>query len=106
MVDTIEVRQNNLYQNGNLISYSDGTQAVFRRILNIPTTIEDKYHALSTEESLDFLAWFYYQDEIEDPSKYWWAIADANAIIDPFDLSKHVGQELRIPSITQVLLAK
>jgi hypothetical protein len=104
MIDTIEVRQNNLYQNGQLVSFSDGSQAVFRKILDIPTTVEDKYHPLATEESLDFLAWKYYQDEVEDPSKFWWAIADANDIIDPFDLSKHVGTEIRIPSITQVLL--
>lgn len=104
MIENIEVRQNNLYQNGELVTFSDNSQALFRKIIEIPTTVEDRYHGLAKEESLDFLAWLYYQDEVEDPSKFWWAIADANDIIDPFDLDSYIGTEIRIPSITQVLL--
>jgi hypothetical protein len=56
-------------------------------------------HILSLGERLDTLAFKYYGD-----SDYWWVIALANRIMDPFSLVP--GQQLRIPSDVKSILDK
>lgn len=51
--------------------------------------------ALETENRLDIIANTYY-----DSPRYWWVIALANNIDDPFDVP--IGTVLRIPSISNV----
>lgn len=50
---------------------------------------------LDTENRLDIIANAYY-----DSPRYWWVIALANNIDDPFDVP--IGMTLRIPSISNV----
>lgn len=65
-------------------------------ILDGVNTIE---HILVAGERLDVLAFRYYGDE-----DYWWVIALANRIMDPFALT--AGQRLRIPSDAKSILDK
>jgi nucleoid-associated protein YgaU len=53
--------------------------------------VETVDHILVAGERLDSLAYQYYGD-----SEYWWVIALANRIMDPFALTP--GTRLRIPS--------
>lgn len=56
-------------------------------------------HVLSVGERLDLLAFKYYGDP-----EYWWIIAMANRIQDPFSLT--VGQRLRVPVDARTILNK
>jgi len=57
-------------------------------VLDGVTTVD---HVIEAGQRLDVLAYKYYGDP-----DYWWVIALANRIIDPFSLT--VGQLIRIPS--------
>jgi hypothetical protein len=61
--------------------------------------VETVDHVLSVGERLDLLAYRYYGDE-----EYWWVIALANRIQDPFALTP--GTRLRIPSDAKSILDK
>lgn len=65
-------------------------------ILDGVDTIE---HIVRGGERLDIIAHRYYGDE-----EYWWIIALANRIMDPFSLT--VGSRLRIPSEAKSILDK
>lgn len=56
-------------------------------------------HILSAGDRLDVMAHKYYGD-----SEYWWVIALANRIQDPFSLT--VGQRLRVPIDARTILNK
>jgi nucleoid-associated protein YgaU len=56
-------------------------------------------HILSVGDRLDLLAHRYYGD-----SEYWWVIALANRIEDPFALT--IGQRLRVPADVKAILNK
>lgn len=60
----------------------------------IPNTTEDNFYTVTKAEEgrLDIVAQAYY-----GTSNYWWVIAMANYIIDPFDVP--VGTTLRIPPL-------
>lgn len=60
----------------------------------IDSSTNDSYHLITIEDEnrLDMIALSYY-----GTPRYWWVIALANNIIDPFDVPK--GTELRIPLI-------
>lgn len=65
--------------------------------VKIPESDNDTYHIVSFNEEgrLDIIANNYYND----PS-FWWILAVANQMIDPFDFKK--GVMIRIPPITSV----
>lgn len=65
-------------------------------ILDGVDTVE---HVLQAGERLDVVAWKYYGD-----SEYWWVVAIANRIMDPFSLT--VGTRLRIPLDAKSILDK
>ena len=58
---------------------------------------EDEYITvdISTENRLDIISYNYY-----NTPNFWWVIAIANNIIDPFDVP--IGTYLRIPAITSL----
>ena len=100
----LELRENNLYQNGKVYEFPTGEQLLLRDIIPFKGTLTDSYHIVTTEDRLDILAWQYYKDTVVDPSKYYWVIADANNIFNPLDLADYVGKESLIPNITKALL--
>ena len=61
---------------------------------------KDRYHEVTYKnDRLDKISYEYYGD-----ASYWWIIAKANNIIDPFDLT--LGTMLRIPNINSVYSSK
>lgn len=99
------LRENNLYRNGVLIEF-EGTDEVLlsRDLLDIEGTLQDSYHTVLESDRLDLIAYKYYKNKVSDSSKYWWVIADANAIYNPLDLSELVGEEILIPNILNTKL--
>lgn len=101
----MELRDNNLYVNGEIIVFlEDGEEILTRELLVIEPKVEDKYHTVVDNDYLDKLADEYYSDFVSDASKYWWVIADANNIYDPTDISDLVGTDILIPDILRVRL--
>lgn len=100
----LELRKNNLYSNGGVYSLTGNEELLLREIIPFKGTVTDQYHTVVQGDRLDLIAWKYYRDLVEDASKYWWLIADANNIIHPLDLSDYVGKELLIPNLTKAEL--
>lgn len=103
----MDVRDNNLYVNGYIVAYEDGTASLERERLTIPETSGDRYYIVKQTDRIDKIAYDAYRDLTSDSSKYWWMIADANDVIEnPLDLSGLVGIEIRIPDFatTKLLL--
>lgn len=100
----LELRGNNLYRNGEIIEFNDTEQLLLRDKLIWEGSEEDDYYTLKDWDRLDILAYNKYADYVEDASKYWWVIADANNIENPLDLRSWIGKELLIPNIINVLM--
>ncbi len=64
-----------------------------RKIINRTTDI---YHTVVINDTLDKLAYMYYQDE-----KLWWVIAEYNNLSFPFELE--VGKTLILPDYNTVV---
>lgn len=101
----LNIRRTNLYGNGYIINFpSDGESLLLRDIINFVPDANDQYHTLIQNERLDLIAYKYYGDAIDRAAELWWVIADANNIMNPFDLSSFLGKDLLIPDIHKVLL--
>lgn len=101
---TLELKKYDLYGNGNVEIYPNGEQYLVRDSIEYTGSEEDYFHKVNETDTLTYIAWLYYKNIIENPSKYWWVIADANEIEHPMDLTDFIGDELLIPSITKFLL--
>lgn len=101
----LELEENNLYAAGYLLIMEGDEQQLLRDPLQWTGSLEDRYHVLTDRDRLDTLAYDYYNDFVADASKYWWVIADANAILNPLDLTDLVGRQLLIPNILNVRLS-
>lgn len=104
MSEAIELRENNLYADGQIIVFDEGDEMLERIPLEIESSEEDKWHTVVAGDRLDLLAYKYWNKFIPDASKYWWVIADANqdVIDNPLDLTELVGTDLFIPDILRV----
>ncbi len=100
----VELRDNNLFVNGTILDFGGDEQIFVRELLPIKPKNEDKYHVVINGDRLDKLAYSYYNNVVEDSSKYWWVIADANDIFNPLDLSDFIGREILIPDLPRVRL--
>lgn len=101
----IEVKGNSLYRNGFLVTFEDSDEVLLQRnTIEFEGTIHDKYYVVKIDDRLDLIAYRHYKGIVEDSSKYWWVIADANNIPNPLDLSDYIGKEILIPNILNVLL--
>ena len=86
------------YCNLRTIQDEDGKiyyESWFQKVVDYSS--EDTYHTvtLKDENRLDIIANIYY-----GTPRYWWVIAIANYIIDPFDVP--IGSYLRIPPLTSL----
>lgn len=104
MVEEIELRGNNLYRNGEVIDFGDGESILTRELIPFEGTVKDIYYTVRRDDRIDLIAYSHYSRIVEDSSKYWWVIADANNIHNPMDLEDLVGTEILIPNILNVLL--
>lgn len=100
----IELRENNLYVNGLHYIFSNGEELLLRPKLNLVGNERDQYHIVKKDERIDLIAYKYYSNRVEDSSKFWWVIADANDIQNPLDISEYVGKQILIPNISNLLL--
>lgn len=94
----LTLKNNNLYQNGQITLFDNGEQELNRDILIFPGDIKDAYYTVVQGDDLTKIAYNKYKDYADDPSKYWWIIADANNIENPLDISDLIGQDIVIPS--------
>lgn len=104
-ITEIELKGNNLYRNGEIFAF-EGTdeQLLYRELLSIKGTEKDTYYTVLMNDRIDLIAYKHYKNQVEDASKYWWVIADANNITDPLDLSEYIGKEILIPNILNTLM--
>ena len=105
MAVDLVLRVNNLYRNGEIIAFDNGELALTRSQLEIEGTLQDEYYTVLAKDELTLIAYNKYNKFVEDASKFWWVIADANSINNPLDLSDLVGQEILIPNIITTLLS-
>ena len=104
-LEQLEVRANNLYRTGALITFPEEQEyALMRQRVATEGSLEDEYHAVTVNDRLDIIAWKYYGDIVPDASKFWWLLADVNNIYDPFDLTEYVGKQILIPDILNILI--
>lgn len=105
VVDTdLELKGNNLFRNGYIVEFANGEQLFLRDKIVWKGNTEDEYYTLKQWDRLDLLAYKKYSNVVEDASKYWWVIADANNIHNPLNLTAYVGKEIIIPNILNVLM--
>lgn len=101
----IQLKLSNLYANGRIIIYSDGTGRLVRDIINYVPAEMDDFYTVSMDDVITRIAYKFYKSKVELPSHYWWIIADANNIKNPLDLTDFIGKEIVIPNILNFKLA-
>lgn len=97
----VELEPDNLYFNGQVLIFADGSTELEAPEINYVVTEEDKYHVVEQDDNLRYLAYKFYKDIKDRPDRYWWVIAYANRdlIENPIDISDLKGQEIVIPEI-------
>lgn len=90
---TIELQEDDLYANGGIIEFEDGTLSLERGIPEYTPSIGDDFYEPQFQDDFDTLAFAKYQN-----SKLWHRIADANNIINPFE---QLPNTIVLPSINQ-----
>lgn len=98
-VSPIELPVSNMFANGRMIVFDDGTGKLARDPITYTPTEPDDYYTVKKDDVLTRIAYKYYKSKVDLPSHYWWIIADANNIRNPLDLSSYVGKEIVIPNI-------
>ena len=86
------LRNNNPYSLAVIRNFDDTPPILERGKVDYTPTVEDILHEVVEGESLDTIAYKYYED-----SKYWWLIADANELENPLDISEF--NTLLIPNL-------
>lgn len=103
----LELNETNVYANGRVITFADGTKILERDFIDYVPTEQDKYYTVKIGDELDEIAFNHYSEiiDIAQASKLWWVIALSNDDIEnPLDLSDLIGIEIIIPEITRFLL--
>ena len=104
-IDDLELDPVNLYSNGRVIVFLEDEEMILsRELLVYVGGPNDIYHVVVEGDTLDGLAEKFYGDTIQNASKAWWVIADANFVYNPLDLSEWLGKEMLIPNILKVKL--
>jgi LysM domain len=98
---SVAISDDNMYQAGYIANFGD-EQLLVRQQLKIVPQVGDKWHTVTVGDKLDAIAYRYYKDIVPNGGNYWWVIADANNILNPFNLDIFVGQFLLIPNLLGV----
>lgn len=99
----IKLTSNNIYRNGRIVDLGEN-KLLLREKMRLEGETKDKYHTVTNSDSLLLIAHNSYKNTMEDASKLWWIIADANQIHNPMDLTDLLGKEVIIPNINNVLI--
>jgi len=78
---TLELTEDDLYAQGSITEFDDGSVLLERTIAPYTPQIGDDYYETISDDNYDTLAYLKY-----DNSKLWHVIANANNIINPFDV--------------------
>lgn len=96
----MNISTHNLYEkNGVEVGLEGGVSLLFRKKTVWQPQQTDKVHIVEAGETIDSIAHLYYAPVRSFGGRYWWLIADANNIHNPFDISGYVGKQLIIPDI-------
>ena len=98
-INPIELRVSNLYAQGRMIIFADGSGELERDKFEYIPTEPDDYYTVKYDDRLTKIAYDFYNNKVELASHYWWIIADANDIENPLDISEYIGKEIIIPNI-------
>jgi len=83
----------NPYLNGDIISFDDGSSILKRNTIDYnPSAGKDIVHTVMENDTIWGIANLKYGDD-----KWWYVIADANGLYNPFILT--LGQDLIIPDL-------
>lgn len=86
------MRNENLYDRGFLVHYTDGTSSFHRTPINYISSVADEYHTITEGETLMEIA----QAKLGS-QHLWYLLADINDIEDTFNLT--LGDVIVIPSL-------
>ena len=86
----------NMYSDGEIFNFSNGTSLLSREPINYIITPQDRVHVWIQGDLLPNVAYRYY-----DNPAFWYIIADVNDIQNPFEIE--VGTELIIPDLELAL---
>lgn len=103
---SLKLLPSELYYDGEIIQFNDGSLAMLREPLNYENSVNDRFHTVQDEDNLDRIAWQYYRNKVEHAEQYWWVIAEVNDIPNPFDISGLSGQQILIPDILKIQLER
>jgi|TARA_R110000851_G_scaffold1514_4_gene5626 nucleoid-associated protein YgaU len=99
----LSVRKFNMYRTGKVYNFPEqGEKMLERGDLIYNPSVLDKTHTVKDNETIWNIAYEEYQNQVLNPSRYWWVIARVNDIFDPFDLSAFQGKEIIIPSLSNI----
>ncbi len=104
---SIKLPDNNIYANDNsvLIRTQDNELRLVRTPMIIPPDELDKFVIIKDNDQLTIIAWNAYKEFVDDASKYWFILSDANPQIrNVVKLKQYAGQNLRIPDFNRVRL--
>lgn len=87
-----------------VVEFNSGPPLLLREFVNYEPNVNDKYHTVTRTDRIDLIASRYYSGIVEDASKFWWVVADANGIMEPLSLEEYIGKTIIIPDILRVLL--
>jgi nucleoid-associated protein YgaU len=95
----VSLKPSNMFFNGKVIVFDDGTEELVRNEAVITPSTNDKYYTVEIDDILENIAFKFYKGIVEEPYLYWFLIADANKIENPLDLTDWVGKDILIPDI-------
>ena len=101
MEEDIELEEASRFFGGELLIYADGTVDLQAQDYVRPDNFRFTLHTVVEGQTLDRIAFSKYGSQVENASRYWWLIAEANNIERPWDLSDLVGKEIVIPDFVQ-----
>jgi hypothetical protein len=102
---TLTLKNDNLYQTGQIEQYSDGTEMLIREKIAYVKTGKEKIYTIRKGDTLRKIAFDKYKNIISEPQNWWWVIADINEIENPLFLSELIGTKIIIPDLYQAKLS-
>lgn len=102
----LRIRRHNMFITGKIFDFpEDGEQLLLRDKIVYRSSVFDLSHSVKSNDTIWGIAYQHYRDKVQNPSRYWWVIADANDIFNPLDISELVGTEIIVPDISSVQLS-
>lgn len=101
----MELKNDNLFQTGQIEQFADGSEILTRELLSYVQTGKEKRHTIKQGETIRGIAYLYYKNQSSEPQNWWWLIADCNQIENPLFMSEMVGVTITIPDLYQAKLS-